>query len=97
MKTTLSVLLLLLAIAFPVTAFAALVGLVPPTVFVDSEIAIFAFAFVGLMLIATDDHGYACRPVIVRRSPVAACPSPVANPVRRRSSYGIRRRECQVA
>jgi hypothetical protein len=97
MKTTLNVLLLVLAAILPAATFAGLVGILPPVAFVASEVTLFVFAFVGLMLIGLNDHGYGRRPVIVRRSLPAVRPCLIASPAPRRSSYGLRSRECPVA
>jgi len=93
MKTTLNLLLLALAILLPAVSFAGLVGILPPTVFVGTEAALFAFTFVGLLLVAVNDDGKGCRPVIVHRTP-AARPTVVARPVRYSPVAGLRRREC---
>jgi hypothetical protein len=47
MKTTLNVLLLVLAAILPATTFAGLVGILPPAAFAASEVTLFVFAFVG--------------------------------------------------
>ncbi len=97
MKTTLNVILLILAAILPAASFGGLVGILPPAAFVGSGVALFAFAFVGLMLIGLNDTGGSRRPVIVHR-PQSAAPFPlIANPARRHSSYGIRRHTCTVA
>jgi len=97
MKTTLNFLLLALAIAVPATAFAGLVGILPPAAFVGAEAALFAFTFVGLMTIVLNDGGKARRPVTVHDSIPAICPSLTARAATRRPSYGLRRRERVVA
>jgi hypothetical protein len=97
MKTTLNVILLILAAILPTATFAGLVGILPPTVFVGSEAALFAFASVGLMLIGLSDTGGVRRPVLVHCPPMTARIPLIASPSRRRSSYGIRRHACPVA
>jgi hypothetical protein len=88
--------MLVLAVAFPIAAFAALVGILPLATFFFSETAVYGFAVVGLMAIGLSD-GDPRRPVIVRASTAPFCPPSVASPARRSHAYGIRRRECVAA
>lgn len=97
MKTTLRFSLLVLALALPATVFGGLVGILPASVFIGSEMALFLFITVGLMLIALTDNGQGRRPIIVHRTPVSACTAAPFVPARPRISYGLRRHHCPVA
>jgi hypothetical protein len=94
MKTTLNLLLLVLAIALPVVTLAGLVGLLPVTAFLGIEAAFFAFSFVGMMLIALNDDGRRRRPVIVRQSSPATLRTVIGKQAAYRTSYGLRRNVC---
>jgi len=98
MKNALRYTLLVLSVALPAAAFGGLVGVLPPSAFVFSEAALFLFALAGVVLIGLDDHGRGRRPLVLRRAPPAVAPCPVSvGAFRRRSSYGIRRRERRAA
>ena len=97
MKTTLRFTLLVLAIALPTTAFGGLVGILPASVFIGSELALFFFFTAGMMLIALNDNGHGRRPIIVHRSPVSTCSATPFSPARPKISYGLRRQHCPVA
>jgi hypothetical protein len=97
MKTTLRFTLLVLAIALPTTAFGGLVGILPASVFIGSELALFSFITAGMMLIALNDSGSGRRPVIVHRAPVSAGTAAPFCPARPKISYGLRRQHCPVA
>jgi hypothetical protein len=96
MKNALKYTMLVLAVAFPLAAFASLVGILPLATFFFSETAIYGFAVVGLLAIGLSDGGHR-RPIIVRGSAAPMCPPRAANPARRRNAYGIRRRKCVTA
>jgi hypothetical protein len=97
MKNTLRFTLLVLAIALPATAFGGLVGILPASVFIGSELALFFFFTAGMMLIALNDNGHGRRPIIVHRSPVSTCSATPFSPARPKISYGLRRQHCPVA
>jgi hypothetical protein len=97
MKTTLNLLLLVLAIALPLVTFAGLVELLPLTAFVASEATFCAFSFVGLMLVALNDDGKGRRPLIVRPSILPAQPATTGAQTAYGPSYGLRRRVCTIA
>jgi hypothetical protein len=96
MKTTLKFTMLVLAVAFPIAAFAALVGILPLATFAYSETAIYLFSVAGLMAIGLSDGGHR-RPIIVHPSTAPVCQLNAARPVRRSRAYGIRRRGCVAA
>jgi hypothetical protein len=96
MKTALQFTMLVLAVAFPIAAYAALVGILPLAAFFYSETAISVFAIAGLMAIGLNDGGHR-RPIIVRATVAPVCQPKPTSPARRSRAYGIRRRECVVA
>jgi hypothetical protein len=96
MKNALKYTMLVLAVTFPVAAFAALVGILPLATFFFSETAIYGFAIVGLMAIGLGDGG-SRRPIVVHATVAPMCPPKPAGPARRNHAYGIRRRECVAA
>ena len=88
--------MLVLAVTIPGAAFAGLLGILPPAVFLYCAAAISGFAIVGLMAIALNDDGRR-RPITVRATVAPMAPTSAAAPARRSRAYGIRRRECVVA
>jgi hypothetical protein len=58
-KTTLKILMLVLGAGSAAAAFAGLIGIVPPSAFLSSEVAFFLYAAVGMTLIGLNDCG--CR------------------------------------
>jgi hypothetical protein len=96
MKNTLKFTMLVLAVAFPFAAFAALVGILPLATFAYSEIAVYLFSVAGLMAIGLSDGGQR-RPIIVHAWTAPVRQPEAARPARRSRAYGIRRRECVAA
>ena len=96
MKNALKYTMLVLAVAFPIAAFAALIGILPLATFFFSETAIYGFAVVGLMAIGLSD-GSPRRPIVVHAVLAPVCQANVASPASRSRAYGIRRRECVAA
>jgi hypothetical protein len=94
MKTSLKFTSSVIAIAIPATIFGGLVGIIPASVFIG---AVCLYATAGLMLVALSDDGLARRPFIVHRTPAPVCTAATFGPARMGPSYGLRRRECQVA
>lgn len=96
MKNALKYTMLVLAVTFPIAAFAGLVGILPTAVFDYSQAAIYVFAIAGLMAIGLNDGGHR-RPIIVRAAVAPVCQPKPTSPARRSRAYGIRRRECVSA
>ena len=88
--------MLVLAIALPATSFGGLVGILPASAFIGSEITLFLFATAGLMFIGLNDDGLGRRPIVLHRAPVAISLAAPVGPARPRISYGLRRRPCSV-
>lgn len=96
MKNALKYTMLVLAVAFPIAAFAALVGILPLATFFFSETAVFGFAIIGLMAIGLSDNGRR-QPICVHATVAPAGQSTPPIPTRRSSAYGIHRRERATA
>jgi hypothetical protein len=92
MKNALKYTMLLIAVGLPITAFAALVGILPLSTFFFSETAIYGFVVVGLLAIGLSDGGRR-QPIVVRGTVPPMDPPRAANPARRHNAYGIRRRQ----
>ena len=96
MKTILKFTMLVLAVTFPIAAFAALVGILPLATFFFSEAAIYGFAITGLMAIGLADDGHR-RPIIVHAAVTPVGRPVAASPARRSRAYSIRRRASVAA
>jgi hypothetical protein len=94
MKTSLRFTLSALTIAFPVTVFGGLVGIIPAAAFVG---AVFLYAAAGLTLVALNDSGLAHRPFIVHRAHGPVRTVAAFREGRSRSSYEICDQHCPVA
>ena len=57
MKSTLTILMLVLSAGYPLAAFAGLVGILPPSAFLTSEVVFFVYSLAGLVSIALNDSG----------------------------------------
>jgi len=56
-KASLNVIMLVLGLGSVGAAFLGLVGIVPPSVFLGSQAAIFLYSFAGMMAIGLGDNG----------------------------------------
>lgn len=57
MKSTLTILMLVLSAGYTLAAFAGLVGILPSSVFLTSEVVFFVYSLAGLVSIALNDSG----------------------------------------
>jgi hypothetical protein len=57
MKTTLKILMLVLVAGSACAAFAGLIGIVPASAFLSSEVAFFLYSAAGMTLIGLTDNG----------------------------------------
>jgi hypothetical protein len=57
MKTPLKILMLVLVAGSACAAFAGLIGIVPPSAFLSSEVAFFLYSAAGMTLIGLNDNG----------------------------------------
>ena len=57
MKSTLTILMLVLSAGYTLAAFAGLVGILPSSVFLTSEVVFFVYSLAGLVSIALSDSG----------------------------------------
>lgn len=95
MKTTLKILMLLLAASYPCVAFAGLVGLASPTVFFSGEVVFSLFAIAGLALIGLND--YSRRPLPVHTAATKVAPVMAAGSSRRDAACAVRPLGCVSA
>jgi hypothetical protein len=57
MKSTLTVLMLVLTVGYTIAALAGLVGILPSSAFLGSEVVFFVYSLAGLVSIALNDTG----------------------------------------
>jgi len=57
MKSTLTILMLVLSVGYTLAAVAGLVGILPSSVFLTSEVVFFVYSLAGLVSIALNDSG----------------------------------------
>lgn len=57
MKSTLTILMLVLSAGYTLAAFAGLVGILPSSVFLTSDVVFFVYSLAGLVSIALNDSG----------------------------------------
>jgi hypothetical protein len=57
MKSTLTILMLVVSAGYALAAFAGLVGILPSSVFLTSEVMFFVYSLAGLVSIALSDSG----------------------------------------
>ena len=57
MKSTLTILMLVVSAGYALAAFAGLVGILPSSVFLTSEVMFFVYSLAGLFSIALSDSG----------------------------------------
>ena len=57
MKSALTILMLVLSAGYTLAAFAGLVGILPSSVFLTSEVVFFVYSLAGLVSIALNDSG----------------------------------------
>jgi hypothetical protein len=95
MKTTLKILMLLLAASFPCVAFAGLLGIAPPAAFYSGEIVFSLFAIAGLALIGLND--YSRRPIPVHTAATKAAPVVTVGSSRRDRACAVHPWECASA
>jgi hypothetical protein len=57
MKSTLTILMLVLIAGYTLAAFAGLVGILPSSAFLGSEVIFFVYALAGLAFIGLNDTG----------------------------------------
>ena len=57
MKSILTILMLVLSAGYTLAAFAGLVGILPPSAFLTSEVVFFVYSLASLVSIALNDSG----------------------------------------
>ncbi|HUL54431.1 MAG TPA: hypothetical protein VLT83_13585 [Opitutaceae bacterium] len=95
MKATLKILMLVLGAAFPLAAFAGMIGLASPAAFLSSELMFSLFAIVGLAAIGLND--YSRRPLTVRVAAKNIVPAAAPRSSRHDAACAVRPVECASA